>query len=233
MKRGSIGTLIGLSILIFSGTFAVSAEVPFSILEELGADEFAHRERAQEKLLEWGRMKPGETLEPLFLQSRKSKDPEVRERCLAVLRELLNEKYLREGEGYVGIQLSDSVQLVPGENAPRGVIQVIFVQPDSPAVRAGIRPNDVIIGVDWTAWDKIRNQTGFQAAVRKKNPGEKVILKLLRGDKVVDLPLVLGRRPASADPAFLNESGGNADAAERAAKEAYFRLWLRERNVSK
>ena len=49
-------------------------------------------------------------------------DPEVRERCLAILRDLVNDEYLKDGEGYIGIRMQDEMATaVPGDVKPRGV----------------------------------------------------------------------------------------------------------------
>ena len=207
-----------------------AVELPVKSLAGLGSQQFREREVAQAELLEWARGQPGPAMDELLRQSRVADDPEVRERCLSVLRALVIDEYLNEGEGYIGIGLKDENSDVPGEPKPRGVIRVTMVQPDSPAEHAGIRQNDLIVGINGEVWQEIL----FRANVRMMKPNTKVDLKILRDGGLVDLSVTLGRRPLSADPPFtLDGQILDPEAMERAAKEAYFRRWLSLRKLPK
>ena len=156
-------------------------------------------------------------------------DPEVRERCLSVLRALVEDEYLKEGEGYIGIAMKDEISDVPGETKPREVIRVTLVQPDSPGALAGIHHNDLIVGLNGNVW----HETLFRANVRMMKPNTKVDLKILRDGELLDLQVTLARRPKSADVLFFNGQTFDPEAMERAAKEAYFRGWLSLRKLPK
>lgn len=203
--------------------FPVNAvELPAKALSGLGSQQFREREDSQMELLAWARTQPDPVMDELLRQSRVADDPEVRERCLNVLRALVSDEYLKEGEGYIGIGLKDEISDVPGEPKPRGVIRVLQVQPDSPAERAGIRQNDLIAGINGQVW----NELLFREKVRMMKPNLIVDLKILRDGGLVDLKVTLGRRPLIADSLFFNGQIIDSDAMERAAKEAYFRRWL-------
>ncbi|MES2923433.1 MAG: PDZ domain-containing protein [Verrucomicrobiota bacterium] len=201
-----------------------AAELPPKTLEGLGSKQFREREAAQEELLTWARTQSSPAMDELLRQSRIADDPEVRERCNSVLRTLVTDEYLNEGEGYIGIGLKDEISDVPGEPKPRGVIRVTEVKPGSPAERAGIRPNDLIVGINGEVWPYIL----FQANVRLMKPNMQVDLKVLRDGGLVDLKVTLGRRPLGADAQLFDP-----EAMERAAKEAYFRRWLSLRKLPK
>jgi hypothetical protein len=51
----------------------------------------------------------------------------------------------------------------------------------------------------------------------------------LRNAELVDLEVILGRRPLIADNLFLDEQSVDLEAIERRAKDAYFRRWLERR----
>ncbi len=204
-------------------------ELPPTALSDLGSQQFREREAAQVELLDWARAQPGPAMNELLRQSQRANDPEVRERCLGILRDLVADEYLKEGEGYIGISLRDEIGDVPGEPNPRGVIRVIQVQADSPAERAGIRPNDLIVGINGEVW----HETLFRANVRMMKPNTKVGLKILRDGGLMDLNVTLGRRPLSADATFVPGQTFDPEAVERAAKEAYFRRWLSQRKLQK
>lgn len=170
-------------------------------------------------------------MDALFRVSRSHVDPEVRERCLAVLHELVNDEYLKEGEGFLGIRMQDEKALVPGEQAARSVLRVTQVLPDSAAQQAGVQPNDLIAGLDDKVWHDEAALMPFMNHVRQFKPGNRVTLRILRNGKMMDLPVKLGRRPLAADNPFLQQRQEDLEAAERAAKEAYFRRWLERRKA--
>lgn len=218
-----------LCILVLALFSAEAVELPSKALSGLASQQFRDREIAQVELLAWARLQPASAMEELMRQSRMAIDPEVRERCLNILRILVTDEYLKEGEGYLGIMLKDEVSDIPGEPKPRGVIRVLMVQPDSPAEHAGIRQNDMIVGINGEIWQDVT----FRANIRKLKPNIEVDLKILRDGRWIDLKVPLGRRPVYADNSFFPGQTYDLEAAERAAKEAYFRHWLNLRKLPK
>lgn len=216
-------------VLALAFLSAEAVELPPNALLGLGSQQFSEREIAQVELLAWARVQPAPAMDELLRHSRMASDPEVRERCLSILRALVTDEYLKEGEGYLGIMLRDEIAEIPGEPKPRGVIRVQMVQPDSPAAHAGIRQNDMIVGINGEIWDEII----FRANIRKMKPNVEVVLKILRDGGWVDLRVPLGRRPQSADNWIFPGQTFDPEAAERAAKEAYFRHWLSLRKLPK
>ena len=206
-----------------------AVELPLKAISGLGSQQFREREVAQVELLAWARAQPAPAMDELLRQSRIADDPEVRERCLSVLRTLVTDEYLKDGEGYLGIMLKDEISDIPGEPKPREVIRVLMVKADSPADHGGIRQNDMIVGVNGEIWQEVI----FRANIRKMNPNLKVDLKILRDGVWVDLKVPLGRRPANADGWIFPGQTYDPEAAERAAKEAYFRRWLSLRKLPK
>lgn len=206
-------------------------DLPAGPLSALQSDEFRTREMAQAELLAWARQRPEPAMDALFRVSRTHDDPEVRERCLAVLRELVNDEYLKEGEGFLGVRMQDEKALVPGENKPRSVIRVIQVVPDSAAQQAGVKLNDLIAGLDDKVWHDEAALLPFMNHIRQLKPGHRVMLRILRNGEMIDLAVKLGRRPLAADNPFLEQRKEDLEAAERAAKEAYFRRWLERRKA--
>ncbi len=204
-------------------------EIPANALEGLRAEEFRTRELAQTRLLAWARERPQAAMDELFRVSRTADDPEVRERCLAVLRELVNDEYLKEGEGYIGIRMQDEVANVPGDLKPRNVIRVVQVVADSAAHEAGVQLNDLIAGLDDKVWHGEAASLPFSNRIRQFKPGNRVTLRILRNGELIDLTVKLGRRPLIADNPFLDERQQDLAAAERAARDAYFRRWLERR----
>lgn len=72
--------------------------------------------------------------------------------------------------------------------------KILEVAPDSPAAKAGLQANDVIISFDGR---KVTNYRNFLEMLRLKRPGQEVRLEVLRDGKKVELKVKLGARPSS------------------------------------
>lgn len=233
MKRGLCAISMVVGWLLACPGVAWSLELPAGPLANLKSEAFRQREDAQAELLAWARRQADGVTDELLRQSRVADDPEVRERCLDVLRELVNDEYLKDGEGFIGIQMLDELANVPGDPKPRGVIRVILVVADSAAQQAGLQVNDLIAGMGDLVWHEGGASLNFREKIRQLKPNTKITLKVLRNGNLMDLEVKLGRRPLRADTLFFDERQIDLEAAERAAKEAYFRRWLERRKSQK
>lgn len=218
-------------VILWISPNCFAAEFPEATLEDFKSENFRTRESAQESLLDWARKNPKIATDRLFVLSQTADNPEVRERCLAVLGELIGDEYLKGGEGYIGIRMQDELAVIPGEQNPRGVIRVLQVVPASPAHAAGLKLNDLIAGLNEQIWMEGGASKSFMQIIRELRPSTQVTLRVLRDGKMIDIPVKLGRRPLFADNPFLDEKEMDLEAAEKAAKEAYFRRWLEARKA--
>ncbi len=233
MKRS--GKMVKTSAAMFVVTlmWAAGVELPAKTFSNLESRQFQVRENAQSELLAWGRRTPEPAMAELLRQSEIADDPEVRTRCLDVLRDLVMDEYEKQGKGYIGISLEDMVANLPGEPNPRNVILVTSVLPKTPADQAGIRVNDLIVGLNGKIWGENDTFQQFQEKIQALKPNTQIELKILRDGALVDLKLKLGKLPEFGDVRFFNGRNFDPAAAERAAKEAYFRRWLSERKSPK
>jgi len=76
-------------------------------------------------------------------------------------------------EGFLGVGLAER------QDGGQGAI-ITTVQADSPASRAGIKENDIVLSVDG---EPIDGQAAFVAAIRDSEPGAIVKIEILRGTK--------------------------------------------------
>ncbi len=210
-----------------SSVFAI--EPPAAVLSGLVSEDFKEREKAQKDLFEWSRVNLESAAGVLVKLSSESGEPEIRQRCLAVLKDLANDEFQKTGEGYVGIMMKDEIAQVPGDEVQRGVIRVGEVVEGTAGHEAGLQANDLIVGVDEDVWRGGPASLMFSAKIRKLKPGSKVTLKVLRGEKIEDLVITLGRRPLGADIQFFGQPKA-AEAAEKAARNEHFRQWMAELN---
>jgi predicted metalloprotease with PDZ domain len=109
----------------------------------------------------------------------------------ATTKEIDYDKYL----GYAGLQLEPPRELT---NAWLGVVCeekegklfVAALEPNSPAQRAGLQPQDKIKGLDGVAVDT----KGLTDALAARKPGDKVTFTLLRSNKELKLKARLGHK---------------------------------------
>src|ERR1035437_2622615 len=99
MRRTAIhrlchGCRIALLGLVFFVTPAWGMPpLPASVIGRLSADQFSEREKAQAEVLLWARQDAAAAKDLLYDLSRTHGEPEVRRRCLSVLRVLGEEAF--------------------------------------------------------------------------------------------------------------------------------------------
>jgi len=114
---------------------------------------------------------------------------------------------LREGgvvrRGFIGVGLQDpdpDLARALGLDKARGAL-VTFVQPDTPAERAGLRSGDVLTAVEGAA---VADSASLIRLIGRHKPGEKVRVDVWRDGRARTMRLELAARPdeaASAPPA--------------------------------
>jgi C-terminal processing protease CtpA/Prc len=112
-------------------------------------------------------------------------------------KEVVVAEHQKDGPGFVGISMLDVEVMVPGEDGPeaRAGISISRVNPDTPASRAGLQPGDVVVSVDQLKWPTGPATPGFQEAIMKHKPGDKVELGILRGAELKKVEVTLAARP--------------------------------------
>lgn len=202
------------------------------LLAGLGSEEFADREMAQLRLLEWAEAQPDHGERWLLREYQAAEDPEVRLRIRSVLREIVVGEYQKGGPGYVGIQMDEAKVALPGEVALRPGVRVRVVVADTPASKAGLLAGDVIVAFGKQRWEGEAAVTAFAAAVKAERPGTTIELSIVRNGELRKIPVVLGPRPMG-----LPEVGGllmpnqpeDMEAQEKRAKDAFFDRWIQDR----
>jgi hypothetical protein len=92
------------------------------------------------------------------------------------------------GMGYLGVAFKQAG--VPTKPA----ISVTAVAPGSPAETAGVKTGDVVTALDGKA---VRNKEGFFEALADIPIGTKVSIDVQRGGTGIQLPVIVGKRPAT------------------------------------
>ncbi|MBI5830855.1 MAG: trypsin-like peptidase domain-containing protein [Armatimonadetes bacterium] len=125
------------------------------------------------------------------------------EKALAVVDDLIQRG--RVTRGYLGVNICDAAMFVEQDEMTLEQVKQMFgtdqgafvrgVQPGTPAAKAGVQPNDVIVSVDGVAVKATRE---VQDKVREVKPGATIQLEVLRDKKRITLPVVIGELPAEA-----------------------------------
>ncbi len=120
-------------------------------------------------------------------------------RVKEVVKEILEYGFL--GEAFLGISYVDISdpqvrrsleQRLPGVRFPAQGMFVVEIVPRTPADAAGIQPGDVILQIDGRPVRRIEDMQGY---LRRKQPGERITLRVWRDGQTLDLSAVLMRRP--------------------------------------
>jgi PDZ domain len=172
-------------------------EATRALVDSLASEQFKERTKAQMDLARWALDQPDLSQDWLFREFEAAEDPEVRLRLREVMKGVVVAEHQKDGPGFVGISMMDVQVTVPGDNGPeaRAGISVSRVNPDTPASRAGIQAGDVVVSVDELRWDNGSAMTGFQEAIMKHKPGDKVELGILRGAELMKVEVTLAARP--------------------------------------
>ena len=159
-------------------------------IEDLGADHFKKRSLAT-KAIKSMLLKDSNLYKQLLKTYTKTNDPEIKVRLINCLKVVIDEPYLNPAKGYFG------VTHVKTEIEHKG--KKLFgysLNPfsETPAERAGIIEDDVIIQLDeWVIKEK-DTSNDFAAFIHKRRPGTKLKCKILRNDKVLSLEVELAKR---------------------------------------
>ncbi len=218
-----------MACLLFLGLLGNAFALPTDLLKALGSEDFKVRQQAQSGLLGWARLHREESLDELLKVYRGSADPEVRERCLAVLKDLLTDQYLAEGPGFLGIEWAFLQTPVPGQAEPMQAVMVTRVTPGTPANAAGILVGDLILRIDGKEWSSDPGPTEFSDEIKSRKGGSKVKFEILRDGKMIPTEVTLARRPSNLQLNGFLMPGVDVKAELQATIDAYFKEWLSER----
>jgi S1-C subfamily serine protease len=117
---------------------------------------------------------------------------------------------LRTGKierGWVGVSFTDvtPARLRQMGVAQEGGILVDEVVPDSPAAKAGLKPEDIILRVNGRA---VTKGSSFVATMAVTPPGSKATFEILRDKKPTSVPVEIAAAAAAAPEVYISRFGG-------------------------
>lgn len=212
---------------------------PEELVERLSSENYPDRVAAQKALEQWAIEQGAKAWPWLKKRSNGDDSPEVQERSLEVLKSSVLEELSQKRPGFVGITMAPTELELDGGGYG---VQIRMVSPGSPAEKAGLQPNDIVVELDGKGWDGIDAAESFAERVGGMSPGTKVTLGILRGDESKDVELELAARPWSAGDYgeqrrlflrqgnFLQGGGGFVlpPQDEQQAREEAFQKWMED-----
>ena len=209
----------------------VAAEQIDGWIKQLGADDFHTREQATKKLTEAG----VDAVGALEKAAKQTDDAEARIRAEGILTSFFKgaDRSLSQAAGEALAKIhpdrKGEFQRRPAAARRRpllgvaledgdGGARITAVMPDSGAEKAGVQIDDIVLSVNGT---KIEDRAAMAGEVHKHKSGDKVTLKIKRGDDELELTAKLGGedRPApegEADFRRLEELRRSVEALQRA-----------------
>jgi predicted metalloprotease with PDZ domain len=183
-----------------------------ALVGKLASEEFKAREEASAELVRRGRENPP-LIQALCLRGYlTSRDPEIRLRAKAVLRELLTESY-----GFLGVRHRAAEYFDEAGETRKGV-EIMAVEEGHAAQAAAMQVGDIVTAMDGKAFDEAAPADDFSRRIRLLGAGRKTVLKVERAGQVITIPLTTG-------PAPKNLVGQDS--------EARFQEWLKAQAESK
>jgi predicted metalloprotease with PDZ domain len=227
-------SLVSIIAAALPWTAALGYQAPEELVRALGSEVFQEREAAQAKLTVWAREDVDAAISGLLAIIAVEEDPEVGNRCLEVLKSLAEDDYLKEdgAKGFLGIGIGEFGILVPQAGPDRFGVIVTRADQGSPAADAGVFAGDVIVSVNGTGWnDPQLAPEGLRNTVGAIRPGGEATVKVLRGDKLLDFTVFLGRRPEMIfeGNGFFPLQGPDPAELEKNDREQFFKRWLLEK----
>jgi hypothetical protein len=236
-------------LLVVAGPQAAAAKSPpkqpakpqAALVEALGADDFAAREKAEADLAKWAADHPQDACERFWELSRQATDPEVRDRCLSLLRRQVLRERDAEGMGFIGISMQAVLVTPPGADE-QPAVRVIDIIPLSGAVNSDLKIGDQILKFDGRKLTgQVPNALGMQDDdavgfrlsewVRQRKPGETVVLTVLRGVDQLDVKVTLGLYRQTLQNGLLDPS--SYEERIRREDDQFFESWLEAKRSAK
>lgn len=133
----------------------------------------------------------------------------------------------RRARGYLGIrpaELSDMEREELGLKDDEGGVRIAEVLPDTPASKAGLENDDVIVRVDGRSFEGVQ---GVVSLIGSKGPGQKIVLTVIRDGARKEIEVTLMRHPE--DPEEQGRSPSDQQPAREGNPQAQEEGELRQR----
>ncbi len=183
----------------------------------LDSEKWDDRQKAKKTLLQLIK-KNKFSFHYFIITSIKSKNPEVRISSKELLFNYFKQNIYdpNKENGFIGIKLA-AAGTIKIKDELYFPIRVVSPVVGFPGAKAGIKTNDLILQIDKLNCNEKFGIPEFIAHIAKKNPGDKIILKLLSNGNVIFKTVTLAKRPESEMGSITKKS-----------VEELFTIWYKE-----
>ena len=166
------------------------------LITQLAAKEWSERENAQGKLQTLVNSNKSPVLDYMFLRTAQQNDPEIVFRAKKVQKQYFDEIVYNPNrkKGFIGLQLAPAGPRI-FQNKTYRPIRIVIPQLGFPGIKAGIKANDLIMAVDSKKCDNKFLLNDFIRYIAKKDPGNEILLLILRANKIIKIKVKLTERP--------------------------------------
>lgn len=162
----------------------------------LDSPDYKEREEATETLLTIG----ATSFEKLRSTYHESDELEVQLRIEKIVHQSYRVHHVLGKTGFLGISTN---RRYPGHDVDPRIpdgrfgVELATVQPNTGAERAGLKPKDIIIGMngEMLAGEKAQIFNNFSSFIRKLGPGQQIDLTILREKETLEITATLGPVP--------------------------------------
>lgn len=170
------------------------------LVRALGEASFAQRQAAEDELMDRSRENPAAVLTVAWPVWQSSRDPEVRTRLDHILRALFVRHVLNRPQGFLGVLHQPVGEPTPWQEKTYWPIRIQGVQANTPAEKAGLKPDDLILQYGDHALTEAEDLEAFRRAIEAKRPGDPLKLLVLRGGQPIEITVLLGVRDPNMKP---------------------------------
>lgn len=174
----------------------------------LDSPDYKEREEATQTLLTIG----ATSFNKLRSTYHESDELEVQLRIEKIVHQSYRVHHVLGKTGFLGISTN---RRYPGHDVDPRIppgrygVELATVQPNTGAERAGLKPKDIIIGMNGKMLGGERAQifNNFSSQIRNLGPGQQIQITVLRGDETLEITATLGPVP---NDRFLSVNGVRA-----------------------
>lgn len=210
----SFRSTLVLAVVLATGGKSRAEDQLVQWVGSLDSEDYKTRERASSELIRLGHKQLDPVRELCLEHYLTTRDPEIRQRCKAILMELLKESF-----GFIGIK-HEQQDIFDIDGRLRRGVEVRVVLAGKPAEKAGLRVGDVILTLDGQELDPAAAAEDFGRRIRLMGPGHQTALEVERAGERLEILLTTGaatEEVVDRDPEARFTEWLNAQAEESTA----------------